>query len=203
MHLAKEYNQKELVYNLSIHSIVALLPTQWVRAVGGFDEHLVSWEDSDLFIKMAITGYCGTRIPEPLFTYRYALGNRREEGVRLEKELLPIFYNRYHEYMLGEKEMCCGQKAPKIPTAQQSDIVAATNGAQMNEMVRIEFRGPVADSSVKSPVTGQSYGRRKNGDVFYVWKADAEALPSIFAPVSDVEFEEEKTDVEVSPPQPL
>lgn len=199
----REYSQQELVHNLSIHSIVALIPTVWARDVGGFDETLDSWEDSDFFIKMAIKGYCGVRLDQPLFTYRYQLGKRREEGVRLEDILKPIFYGRYHDYIDGEKKMCCGKKAPVQPVKQQSDIVAATNGAQMSDMVRVEYLGAGADHTVRSPVTGQFYGRRKRGDVFYVWAQDAEAMPSLFKPVAEVEFVEEKTEVEVNPPQPI
>lgn len=202
-HLCEEYDAHRLVYNLSIHSVVALIPTVWARDVGGFDEHLVSWEDSDFFIKMAIKGYCGSRLSEPLFTYRYHLGKRREEGVRLEDTLKPIFYGRYHEFIDGEKKMCCGKKAPIQPVKQQSDIVAATDGSRMDEMVRIEFQGPGAEASVRSPVSGQYYGKRKNGDIFYVWKQDADALPSVFKPVAEVEFEVQKTEEVVDPPQIL
>jgi glycosyltransferase involved in cell wall biosynthesis len=202
-HRTREYNQRELVHDLSIHSIVALIPTVWARDVGGFDENLISWEDSDFFIKMAIKGYCGIRLPECLFTYRYHLGNRRETGVARESELKDIFYQRYHEYIDGVKTMCCGKKAPVQPLKQQADILTATNGAQLNDMIRIEYMGPGADASVRSPLTGQFYGRRKRGDVFYVWKADADALPSLFKPVTEVEFVEEQNEQTVNPPQPL
>jgi glycosyltransferase involved in cell wall biosynthesis len=36
---------------------------------GGYDETLKGWEDYDLWIRMAIKGYVGKRIPKTLFTY--------------------------------------------------------------------------------------------------------------------------------------
>lgn len=36
---------------------------------GGYDESLKGWEDYDLWIKMALRGYIGKRIPKTLFTY--------------------------------------------------------------------------------------------------------------------------------------
>jgi GT2 family glycosyltransferase len=36
---------------------------------GGYDETLKGWEDYDLWIRMAIKGYSGKRIPKTLFTY--------------------------------------------------------------------------------------------------------------------------------------
>jgi glycosyltransferase involved in cell wall biosynthesis len=36
---------------------------------GGYDTNLIGWEDYDLWIRMAIKGYKGKRIPKPLFTY--------------------------------------------------------------------------------------------------------------------------------------
>lgn len=36
---------------------------------GGYDEELKGWEDYDLWIRMAINGYVGKRIPKFLFTY--------------------------------------------------------------------------------------------------------------------------------------
>jgi len=35
----------------------------------GYDSELKGWEDYDLWIRMALRGYIGKRIPKPLFTY--------------------------------------------------------------------------------------------------------------------------------------
>jgi hypothetical protein len=43
------------------HVITALIPTSWARAVGGFDRTLPAFEDTDLFLRLVTSGYCGGR----------------------------------------------------------------------------------------------------------------------------------------------
>lgn len=199
LHNAKPYDQFQLVYNLSLHAITALIPTVWARAVGGFDETLHSWEDSDFFIKLALNEYCGARLPEALFTYRYQAGKRREQGLADQEQLKAIFFGRYGAYIQGEKKMCCGKKAPAV----LSKKTQTTQEAESTDLVRIQYGGPVADATVRSPITGQYYGRRKRGDIFFVMRKDAEALPSLFKPVASAEFEIARTETVVDPPKLL
>jgi hypothetical protein len=63
------------------------METEQARAIGGFDEKLIGWEDWDFFIKCAINGFHGVRVPKVLFGYRYASGTRREESFKRKDEL--------------------------------------------------------------------------------------------------------------------
>jgi hypothetical protein len=56
------------------HTITALIPTAWARAVNGFDEQLPAVEDTDFFLKLCTTFRCGHRLARPLFHYSPAGG---------------------------------------------------------------------------------------------------------------------------------
>ncbi len=198
-HAAPEYSFPRLFNELSIHAVTALVPTVWARAVGGFDESLEAWEDSDFYLKLATHGYCGIRLPKPLFTYRHLLGVRREVGVANRDKLKEIFYNRYGKYIRGEVNMsCCGGKPPVAVGSSENK-----HNSDFGEMIRVEYNGPEAAHTVRGLVTQQNYGRRAKGDVFYVWKADQMAQLKLFVPVYEASFENEATQADVPPPELL
>src|SRR5690606_15173129 len=75
-------------------NITTLHPRKWWKELGGFDERMPSWEDWDYWLRMAWAGHCFTRITEPLMTYRYYTGERRQwacpdtkEGLQNAQEL--------------------------------------------------------------------------------------------------------------------
>jgi glycosyltransferase involved in cell wall biosynthesis len=93
------------------HPITILISKEDVIKLGSFDEEIKGWEDWDLFVKLAINGICGHRIPLPLFYYRKDTGFRRDESFSKEKELLPILKKRYDKYYEGDGVdfmSCCG-----------------------------------------------------------------------------------------------
>ena len=63
--------------------------------VGGFSEDIALWEDWDYTLKLAMAGAKGIRIPKPLFVYRYQTGNRRNDSLAQQTELLKIIRSRY------------------------------------------------------------------------------------------------------------
>jgi len=58
--------------------ITTLIPASWHGEVGGFDEHMESWEDWDYWLRMARAGKCFIHVSEPLLVYQFYSGHRRE-----------------------------------------------------------------------------------------------------------------------------
>lgn len=78
-------------------NITTLLPRAWHFEIGGFDESMESWEDLLLWYKLAWSGKCFCRIPEPLLVYRFYTGTRREVGRSSWPELV--------EYIKQQKKL--------------------------------------------------------------------------------------------------
>lgn len=167
------------------HSVTAIYPKKAWEEVGGFDEQLDAWEDWDFIIRLNATGYCGTRIPKPLFYYRYKTGARRELAANDKPTYIAAIKKRWQEYYDGRKQlMACGGcgkgGGAKLPTQMQ----AATNGsvqapvaeqASFNDMTLLEYTSPEKSSRVfKGRVTGQQYkfGNNANHKIRYVYNAD-------------------------------
>lgn len=144
---APEYTQQGWLQN-GQHAVTALLPTAWVRAVGGFDESMVGWEDWDFYIKFAIAGYCGARVPEALLAYRQTTGTVRERSLAAKDELLSVLRERYADYATGVKPMgsCCGGNGDAILAARFAIGGGQTFDAPTPDtlpgVVRMEFIGP-------------------------------------------------------------
>lgn len=175
-HPCPEYDPRTVFQHTSIHSVNVLLPKVWYQAIGGFDEDMVAWEDVDFFMKLAAGGYCGHRVNEPLFIYRYQQGQRREHGETVKEELKAFLFQRYEDYITG-KTMCgCTEKAKRkaapVPTSAES-------AAEAGDMIRVQYDGeavPVAATQLKGVATGTNYGMRRRGDVFYVWRKDYDQM---------------------------
>ncbi len=153
------YSQAEWLY-AGQHAVTALVPLEWCRAVGGFDEKIVGWEDWDFFVKLAINGYCGAHVLAPLLAYRQHTGTRREESLKNKERLLSEFRMRYVEYA-GGKDMatCCGggQAGKTIMAAKRS--LAGPGGTLMsNEATISQIAEPVPSNHVRLEFTGQRQG---------------------------------------------
>lgn len=178
----------------SIHSINVLIPRDAVIQVGGFDEQMVSWEDVDFFMKLAVAGVCGIRVAERLVMYRYQTGALREHGETIKDKLRALLRERYKDYIEGGK-MCGCTEPPKKKIAMNAN--ASANGH--DDMVRVEYKGAPGQHSVIGLVTKQNYGRRAGGDTFYVFNADQREQPQRFLPITEVVREIIPTPV---PPEP-
>jgi len=76
-------------------NVTTLMPRRWFDEVGGFDEAMPSYEDYDLFVRLAKAGKCFCRIPQPLMTYRFMSGSRRDTGYRMKEELFQYMKAKY------------------------------------------------------------------------------------------------------------
>lgn len=141
---SKEYDRQHWATE-GLHPITALIPTEWARAVGGFDPDLPGWEDWDFYIKMCIEGYCGQRVAEPTIVYRMRGGRRREQSLEDGKKTLPILRERYADYFEGRKKMagCCDGNGTTILQAKSrlgllSKRRAPVRSNQVSGLVRLE-----------------------------------------------------------------
>ncbi len=193
--------------------VSCLMPKKWFNEAGGFDESLDTWEDVELFWRMAKLGYCFHRVSQELILYNADSGNRREESIPKDhfgrqnhKNLIKYITDKHKDLEI----MACGcQDDKKAITAEQDTKM------KDNDFVRIEFwpkgveRGQSYGKHLKSP-SGQRIGNnklidyggysRRAGDKFDVHIADQKARPDMFQ-LATVEIEVPKE--EIITPEPV
>lgn len=175
-HHADNYSQEKIFTKTSIHAVTVLIKKDWVDAVGGFDETLPAWEDTDLFMKLAKAGYCGMRCAKPLFEYNYSTGARRQIGLDNKDGLIKELNTRYEKLMKGTEMACKCQERAKVPidpSAPDKDKVEV-----------LMVGGKSGASPIVGSVTKTRYGNKSRGDRFYMYPSDARAFPKQFQMVA-------------------
>lgn len=180
-----EYNGQEVFSRTSIHSVNILIPRQVLLDVGGFDENMPSWEDVELFMKLAEQGFCGIRVPQPLVLYRYQTGQLRERGEQMKDTLIQYLRQKYRPYIVEGKAVCsCNNKPKNVGGAITFTADQKASGA--DQLIRIEYRGALGLHNVIGPATGKNYGRHEQGDPFYIYAGDMMSEPTLFIPIYEV-----------------
>lgn len=151
-HTVEEYDARKMLAGLR-HAVTALVPTEALRAVGGFDEKLPCFEDWDVYCKLAIAGHCGKRLDKPLIIYRHQHGRRTRMALKprekaqdapkyteLGEQVAGAVRDRYAAYSNGEETImgCCGSD----PTVE----VAAA--AALNDMLNFATNGVVEHATL-------------------------------------------------------
>lgn len=158
--------------NRTWHCITTLLPTAWARQVDGFDETLPGGEDTEFFLKLISSGFCGKRLPEPLF--HYGAGGRRAaafvHGPQF-KATLDEFTRRY-----GGKRMACGD-CGDVPN---TDIVVGER--QSGDILAQAIWG--GNRRERGAVSGRMYPRVGNGAQLWVDPRDADYSPHLWRRVA-------------------
>jgi len=154
--------------NGSWHVVTTLLPTAWVKHVGGFDETLIGGEDTDLFWKLRQFGMCGKRLAEPLMHYRKG-GRRSQEFFQSEqfKQFQALLVERY-----GGRMSCCGENETGNPAINEQ-----TDGAIL---VQALWGG---NRQQRGAVTGTLYPRAGNGALMWVDARDVAHSPHLWQQV--------------------
>lgn len=150
----------------SWHVVTTLLPTAWVKHVGGFDETLIGGEDSDLYWKLRYFGMCGKRLPEPLMHYRG--GGQRSKaffGSPQFHEFQNLLETRYGGYRMS----CCGENASAINVQASGAILVQALWAGNRQM--------------RGAVTGTLYPRAGNGALMWVDARDVAYAPHLWQQV--------------------
>jgi glycosyltransferase involved in cell wall biosynthesis len=167
-HEVEEYDARKMLKGLR-HAVTTLIPTEWAKAVGGFDEALPVFEDWDFYCKLAASGYYGVRVPHPLLIYRRASGLRTKAALKprttadeapaytpLGEAAAAAIADRFAAWASGEEPImgCCSGSPQIIAAANDAlgDMVSfATGGVASqtaptpdNDLVRMEFIGDQA-----------------------------------------------------------
>ncbi|OHB71823.1 MAG: hypothetical protein A2W23_06000, partial [Planctomycetes bacterium RBG_16_43_13] len=188
--------------------ISSLVPKKWHEEIGGFDEHMESWEDWDYWIRMAHHGKCFVRIPEELMVYRFYTGTRREIGLQEHRNLVEYLIDKYE----GVEPMGCNCRGKNKSIAQQPAAQqiqqqgAAVMNINDNEMVLVLYAHPnIGQHHVigmgKKPPT--DYGYRGGGDKFYVHRSDIAVQPHLFKPIIMEATVVADNPEPLSPPEPI
>ena len=170
----EEYDQRKMLHGLR-HAVTALVPIEWARSVGGFDEKLPGFEDWDFYCKLAIMGYCGARAPYPLLIYRCATGMRTRRLLRARAETQHLaspqtsaytplgeatasaLYDRYAAYVSGEEKImgCCGGNESTVVDAQSAldQLLGVATGGLLSAV-------PQAGGDVRMEFIGGSWGEQ-------------------------------------------
>lgn len=172
-----DYIQERMAFS-NIHVVTALVPTAIARAVGGFDAGVDAWEDWTLWLRMAIAGHCGRRIPLPCLVYRTGEGDRMRRFLadpagNLERmRAVQMRYETEGRIVMG----CCTGRSALVDEGAEIAARAALLGLPVAEAltppsggaVRMQYVGPQLGSfQLRSPITGQTYkgGRGRLIDV--------------------------------------
>lgn len=149
------------------HPVTALIPTDWLRRVGGFDQTLPGAEDTDLFLKLTSSGCCGLALHEPLF--HYGQGGQRARRFRQSpafRQTMDELTRRYG----GRQMACCGD-----------------NKVQNDNAANEEFPGSVlalaiwgGNRRVMGTISGILYPRTGDGKPVWVDERDAAARPDLW-----------------------
>lgn len=115
--------------------------------------------------------------------YRFDTGKLRELGASFVGDSIrPFFADRYKEYVSGVKKVCCGLPSGTKPPDPET----------FGEQIKVTYLGALGKHHVRGSVTGTNYGRRQNGDTFYIYTKDYEPLAGLFQPVEEIALEPEK-----------
>lgn len=177
VHRTEDPNAETLL-RLLPHAVTCLYETAMWKEVGGFDESLQAWEDWDFILALAAAGFCGTRVPAPLFQYRMGSGSRREALYAQRETAKAAMLSKWSKYMNREVQLMacggCGQGGGRTAVPRTAAAVTAPSG----DMVLLEYIDPNHPGAItfKGQETGQLYrfSSTVEGRTKYVHAADAQ-----------------------------
>lgn len=175
-------------------NVTCLVPTVWHNEIGGFDETMDSWEDVDYHWRMAKAGKCYNLIDEPLMTYRFYTGTRRETGLQNHQRLLQYMSAKHKDIPIMACG-CSGNKTPQNRPTVKVPVMAAVTVNRQQQSEKKPMNGVNSDSNfvlvdylslntgehgVVGMSTRTNYGYRKGGDKFIVHVDDIAIQPHLF-----------------------
>ncbi len=163
----------ERLWTSGLAPITALYPLSGWVAAGGFAEE-GNREDWDFHLRLAVNGFCGIRLAEPLFTYRSWTGMRRKEP-----EIADIARRLQETYPLEEIRMACrgcGRRATR--KVRQSRRTAAVEREERvlpldDSWVGLVYTGSNPNALVLTGRSGRQYNVSRENPVVLVEARDA------------------------------
>lgn len=159
-----------------IHSVSVLVAVEDALRLGGFDETIPFFEDGEFFIRAAIAGLCGARVPDALITYRMDTGERRRKLHETKEAVAAYLRDAHGDYIRGAKQPmpCCGGNAPAAQAAASefATVHRILPTIESDGTALMRFVGPY-----EAPVTYfGAYSGCKNCDPVKVAPADVDRL---------------------------
>lgn len=152
----------------SAHVVTCLLHTDMARSVGGFDETMRGMEDTDFFLKLMATGYCGKRVREPLFNY--SPNGQRSKAIVESGEIDALQQYIQNKHRATIMSNCCGQNTQTPTTVigekKQGDVKAMYINSNPQK--------------VAGAISGRRYGYMYHGFVCWVDPRDIKAHPRMW-----------------------
>lgn len=113
-----------------VHLVTAVIRTDWLRAINGFDELLPGMEDTDMFHRLHDAGHCGQRVGVPLV--HYGGFGERSKTFELRADRLDIKEKIGRKYNRGSAMPCCQGEGVKnegpFGEQQPGDVLAELLG---------------------------------------------------------------------------
>lgn len=150
------------------HIITTLLPTQWVKAIGGFREDIQA-EDTEFYWHITRSGLCGKRLDEPLVQYRK--GGQRSQLLHDDPDRDAILKRAIEAYeRLPMPCNGCGENVqfdtPPAGEQQAGDVLAEALW--------------MGNRSERGRATGRIYPRTGNHKTLWIAPEDVQARPDLF-----------------------
>jgi len=155
------YDRVELLKH-SLHAVTVLVPKSVVVAAGGFDEQYGGWEDWEFYLRLALNGYCGLKVPSPTIVYRLASSlNRDRHNADGPAQRMTII-RKYADWFEGRKVPmgCC----PKDTEAEMSarELMAGLKPVQSGTVL-LEYVGPAKGTVPFRGPSGTTYLGARDG----------------------------------------
>lgn len=162
------------------HIITTLLPTNWVRHIGGFNESLPGLEDTAFYWALTRAGLCGKHLAFPLF--HYSKDGKRSQTFRDRADRDDIG-RKIIEPFKGKPMSCggCGGSNSFIaPEIANLPIGEPQPGDVLAEALWLGNRAE------RGSITGRLYPRASAGKRFWMDPRDIDQAPHKFSRVVEM-----------------
>ncbi|HFE67167.1 MAG TPA: glycosyltransferase [Chloroflexi bacterium] len=104
-------NPVELLLVNPLHVGSVLLRREWQEKVGFFDETLRSYEDWDMWLRLALAGCRMRYVPEPVSLYRFHSAQMTRDGRQMTTATFAVLDKLFHEFTLPDEWQAMRGKA--------------------------------------------------------------------------------------------
>jgi glycosyltransferase involved in cell wall biosynthesis/predicted flap endonuclease-1-like 5' DNA nuclease len=171
----KDFDCRELSKR-HLHACTFLFQTEmWVNVVAlrgyGYDEGMKQgWEDWEFALACLEAGWCGKRLPEKLFRYRWHKNGSMRTAAKKKSGELSRYIREKHPKENQNMARCCGGGRY---TRKENSIVAPNVGEiKFGEPIKVTYTGTKRGTITKLGTRGRTYRFSANKREFYADAAD-------------------------------